>query len=427
MSRRHSRAGVATLPRRWPACAVVLFAAALLVTGVAPGAEATPTAIAPLAAQSAMSTTTAANADVSDDVVDAVTAALDGRNDARSERDRDGFMSSVADDADGEFIEREGRSFDNGVLLGVVDWTEELSTPVVDLTPPGTADRRLVLAVTRRWRVDGIDTWPRASTVILTFGPTASGWVVVADDALDGIGLGSDRELWEIDDVDIVRRDRVVVVGTAGRSRLEDVAGVTVDALARFDDLWSPEWDRQWAGSVMVVVPSGVQEVENLLRPTSDVSRFVAFTTLDVERGDDGWSVVSPRIVTQESNFSRRSRERQVEIMVHELAHVASVRASGPATPLWLHEGFAEWLTNGRAETDGDIEFPDLFLFRTGGVSEISTAYDRAEATMASLAFRLGPDAPWQMFVDTGSLRSDPGSADHLVGTVLVSLQGAAG
>ena len=140
-----------------------------------------------------------------------------------------------------------------------------------------------------------------------------------------------------------------------------------------------------------------------------------------------GWDVVAPRIVTQESNLSRRELDRQIEVMVHELVHVASVRESGPATPLWLHEGFADWVTASRPVADGELVFPDLYVFRTGDVSDISAAYAQAAQTMAVLAGDLGSSAVWELFERTGDLRSAPGSADHLVSTVIDDLVAAVG
>ncbi len=354
-------------------------------------------------------------------VVEELSALLAHRSERRAAGDADAVVATLAPDASASLIETERRSVEQAAALGVVGWREELSTPVADLSPPDTPADQLVLSVNRHWRIEGIDTWERASSVVYTFVRTDSGWRVRADDALDRIGWASDRQLWEITDVDVVRRDRVLVVGDAGTNRLESVADVTAEALARFDERWDPAWDRAWAGSVMVLVPDGLSRLEELLRPTGDASRFVAFTTLDIDRGD-GWQVVSPRIVTQESNLSRRSVERQIEVMVHELVHVASVHESGPATPLWLHEGFADWVTLGRPTAEGDLSFPHLHVFRTGDVSAISAAYAQAANTMAVLAGDLGDAAVWDLFTTTGAFRSSAGSADHLVSSVIDEL-----
>ena len=404
--------------RRAMVAVVVLAVVTSLVVGGTPNAEANPAVSAAQTGERSQL--------VSDQVAAELGAVLQGRATARSAADVDAVLATLSDFASAELRDTERRSVLQGGELGVVEWRETLVEPVVDLSPPDLPSDQLVVAVDRRWRVDGVDTWDRASTVVYTFQQGSDGWRIVADDTLDRLGLASDRQLWELTDVEVVRSDRVLVVGDAGRNRLDAVAEVTSEAIRRFDARWDPEWDRSWAGTVMVVVPDGIRRLEQLLRPTGDASRFVAFTTLDVDRSD-GWDVVAPRIVTQESNLSRRELDRQIEVMVHELVHVASVRESGPATPLWLHEGFADWVTASRPVADGELVFPDLYVFRTGDVSDISAAYAQAAQTMAVLAGDLGSSAVWELFERTGDLRSAPGSADHLVSTVIDDLVAAVG
>ncbi len=359
-----------------------------------------------------------------------IDALLEARADAILAGDIDALAATRSPSAAEDLVEVDRRTVEGAALLGLDVYVEELAEPVVDLSPPGLSG--FVLAVRRTHRISGIDTTDHIGHLYLTLVVVDGVWKVAADDALTAIGVYGERELWEIADVDVARSDRGIVVGTVARARLDEVVELLDRALVRFDS----EWTRPWAGSVAVMVPSDLAEVERLLRPTIDASKFVAFTTLDIElaRVDvvagsptGGWDVVAPRIVAQESNFGRRSKESQIDILVHELAHVASVQSSGPMTPLWMHEGLADWVTAERptSGSDGDaVVFPDLHLFRTGSVSQIGSVYDQASKTMAQLAGSYGVDAPVALFEEVGSARFVPGTSDKVLADTVARLLG---
>lgn len=327
--------------------------------------------------------------------------------------------------ADPRLVNIEGRTATSGAAVGLAHYRETLWEPAVDLTPPG-GDRRdgrraITLEVRRELRIADFDDRDHVSSLFLTFVDTDDGWRIAADDDLASIGLAGDRELWELFDTSIERRPRVLVIGTAGAARHRALADLTERALTRFDAVWR----EPWTGSVVMIVPARVAEIEALLQPTIDVSKFVAFTTLAVDRRD-GWSVVAPRIVAQEGNLALRSADAQTEILVHELVHVASVVRSGPATPLWAHEGLAEWVTAGRPTRDGgELVLPDLHRFRTGSSADIREVYDQAADTMAQLAGAYGDGAPVALFDQVGEAVRVPGTTDHVLDVVLRDITGS--
>ncbi|MEZ5283136.1 MAG: hypothetical protein R2770_21980 [Acidimicrobiales bacterium] len=359
----------------------------------------------------------------------AIDALLAARSEAVIVGDVEAMASTRTSTANQTLADRDALTIAGAAAVGLESYSESLSTPVVDLSPPGSPGP--VLAVDRRHRIAGVDSTDHLGQLYLTFVNENGSWRVQADDSLVTIGIYGERELWELAAVDVVRSQRAVVVGSGSRARLEQLATLLEQAIDRFDQ----SWPRPWTGKVAMMVPRDLAEVEALLHPTIDASKFVAFTTLDIELGAieavaegsaQGWNVVAPRIVAQESNLSRRSTERQVEVLVHELAHVASVRDSGPMTPLWMHEGLADWVTQGRPlGTAGDaVEFPDLHLFRTGTASQIARVYDQAAQTMAQLAATFGPDAPFDLFDRVGGARLVVGNSDVILAQTVHDLFG---
>jgi len=350
---------------------------------------------------------------------------LERRSVAVAAGDVAGHAASLDQLGDAEFVEVERRTVEGAAAVGLDRYSEELALPVVDLTPPGQeifdGDIAVTLEVRRTHRIAGFDDRDHVGSLFLTFVKRPSGWLVLGDDALVSIGLSGDRELWELFDTSIERRDRVIVIGTSTSARHRQLADAVEQALERFDRNWTGDW----SGKVVMIVPASRTDIEALLQPVIDVSKFVAFTTLGVDRSS-GWEVVAPRIVAQEANLALRDPQRQVEIIMHELAHVTSVIATGPATPLWAHEGLAEWVSNGRpTTTDGDLQLPDLHRFRTGSTADIREVYNQAAATMAQLAGTFGDDAPWSLFRGIGAERRTAGTADYVLDLVIREMTGA--
>jgi len=381
-------------------------------------------ALLPAPGQVAADTTSAPVGIVADDVV-ALNGLLERRSLAVMSGDGDAHALSLDPLADANFMAIERRKVEGAAALGLERYSEELAFPVVDLTPPGQetvdGDRAITLEVRRVHRIAGFDDRDHVASLFLTFVERQSGWFVLADDALVSIGLSGDRELWELFDTGIERRDRVLVIGTSTPQRHRQLADSVEQALERFDQNWTDPW----SGKVVMIVPASKSDIEALLQPVIDVSKFVAFTTLGIDR-TNGWEVVAPRIVAQEANLALRDPQRQVEIIMHELAHVTSIPATGPATPLWAHEGLAEWVSSGRpTTTDGDLRLPDLHRFRTGSTADIREVYNQAAATMAQLAGTFGDSAPWELFRGIGAERRSAGTADYVLDQVIREMTGS--
>ena len=364
-------------------------------------------------------------AGISADDVASLNTLLGERAAAVRAGDTAAHAATIDEDASGEFREVEGRTVTAAAEIGLERYEESLYLPVVDLTPPGgethSGVRAVTLEVRRVHRIAGYDDRDHVGSLYLTFVERSQGWRVLEDGVLSPIGLASERELWELYDSLIERRERVLVVGTASPARLRQIADLLDRALTQFDT----SWVEPWSGRVVVIVPASTLEVEALLQPTIDISKFVAFTTLGIDRSE-GWNVVAPRIVAQEANLGLRSAQQQVKILIHELAHAASVTTSGPATPLWLHEGLAEWVTANRPATTGEkLVLPDLHRFRSGSISDIREVYDQAASTMSQLAGTFGDSAPWHLFRGVGEATRSPGTADHVLDTVLRQVTGS--
>lgn len=321
-------------------------------------------------------------------------------------------------------LEATSERWGNGVAgfhaLDLELYREELTDPVLDLTPPALVERGAgvyVVEVRRAWQVRGIDAHPAQESIFLAVALERSGestqWRVIDDDPLRSIGLTSTRALWEVTEIEVVREGVTALVGAPSEvPRMRQVASLLDTATAGLPQLDIPE-------AYLVVVPNGAAQAKAFMQTPLDVTKFVAFVSFSVDR-DESWRAGPPRLVLQEGNLRRRTESRQVSILRHELVHIAALGRAGPITPVWIHEGYAEWEANGRTATaGGSLPIPDAYTFRAGAVSEIVAAYDRSEALFARLAQLVGDDGPQQFFDTVGATRSAAGTVRYHVDRAL--------
>ncbi|MGH2765468.1 MAG: hypothetical protein ACRDKA_06110, partial [Actinomycetota bacterium] len=104
---------------------------------------------------------------------------------------------------------------------------------------------------------------------------------------------------------------------------------------------------------------------------------------------DRGWELGGHRVILNWPNFSGFSDEVQEEILTHELLHIATRPYVGPATPGFVDEGIAEWVSEdndtfylGPRVEDGTFDemLPRDHEFNTGSASDIFTSYEESAA-----------------------------------------------
>jgi hypothetical protein len=193
--------------------------------------------------------------------------------------------------------------------------------------------RRTVAEVRLRYRLRGDDRAPVTATERLAFTERGDRWYV------SGELPDSDAQLWEQGEMTVVRGERSSVLG-AGRPR-EELRALAADAdraVTRVDGVWP----RPWPHRVVVEAPASLRRMAQLLdAPEKSYEGIAAVTT-----GESGESANAPadRIVVNPEAYGQLSGEGQQVVLTHETVHVATRTHTGPATPMWLSEGFADWV-----------------------------------------------------------------------------------
>lgn len=273
----------------------------------------------------------------------ASTRAVEGREvlakqaEAVLDADRADYRRTVDPRAD-EFGELSDRTFDNLRRMDLAEY--RFGTPGED--PGGlTPDRRRELGA-NGWvgdvevtlRLAGPDREPWTTQLRVLF-VERNGRTYVANDR-EGMSSGSPLPLWLTDDVDVVRGERSIVLGTAAAHDLRAYARDADQAVPRVTEVWG----RDWARNVVLVVPRSQRQMEQLVDAEPGSQGSVAAVTTSVGRKS---SRRASHIVVNPDTFTEVGQLGRLVVLTHETTHVAT-DATVSGVPMWLSEGFADYV-----------------------------------------------------------------------------------
>ncbi|ELS52606.1 hypothetical protein [Streptomyces viridochromogenes] len=210
-----------------------------------------------------------------------------------------------------------------------------------------------------RYRVRGHDRAPVSAGRTLTLSlDAAGGWYVEAERP----AKGSVEQLWDQGEVSVVRGDDSLVLGV-GQSgpALRSYAALADRAVPAVSQAWGTDWPRR----VVVLVPKSLAGMAGLLgAPASSYRGIAAVTT-----GETGAPAKAPadRIIVNPDAYGVLGGVGRQVVLTHETTHVATRAHTGAATPLWLSEGYADWvgyLGSGRSPSQAA---PELWRAVTEG------------------------------------------------------------
>ncbi|MFE6523712.1 hypothetical protein [Streptomyces sp. NPDC057794] len=297
-------------------------------------------------------------------------------------------------DRDERAYARTGAGTDFGRLraVPVADWSYRVTALRRD-GDTATADAEL------RYSVAGYDRAPVTAGRTVRLSRDADGrWSVVEDRP----ARKSAQQLWDQGTVRIMRGAHSLVLGVGQSDRsLRGFADLADRAVPAVSEAWGAQWSRR----VVVLVPKSLEGMAGLLgSPASSYRGIAAVTT-----GETGAPARAPadRVIVNPDAFALLGSLGEQVVVTHETTHVATRSRTTAATPLWLSEGFADWVgyrSVGRTPAEAAPELAravdrdrlpaalpsDKDFGFTGDASRLARAYESGWTACRMIADRWG-------------------------------------
>ncbi|AXQ57637.1 MULTISPECIES: hypothetical protein [Streptomyces] len=183
---------------------------------------------------------------------------------------------------------------------------------------------------TLRYRLRGEDPAPATARRLLGLVRREGRWRVRSEQAAPGTA----QLLWDQGTVRARRGSWGLVLGTGSAGALREFARLAERAVPVADEAWGGDWPRR----VVVLVPGSLAGTAALLGGEPDGYRGVAAVTT----GSPEPGTPADRIVVNPEAYRELDARGKQFVLTHETVHVATRNVTGPATPLWLSEAFAD-------------------------------------------------------------------------------------
>ncbi|MEU9914272.1 hypothetical protein [Streptomyces sp. NPDC051001] len=278
------------------------------------------------------------------------------------------------------------------------------------------------------YRIQGYDNAPVSVGRTLTLSLDASGrWYVDTERPAEK----SAEQLWDQGEVAVVRGEHSLVLGAEQSTEVlhsyTDLADHAVPAV-------SAAWGTDWSRHVVVLVPNSLDGMAALLgSPASSYRGIAAVTT-----GETGAPASAPadRIIVNPDAYGVLGDVGKQVVLTHETTHVATRAHTSAATPLWLSEGYADfvgYLGSGRspaqaapelwrAVTDGRVPeaLPEDADFGfSGDATELAQAYESGWMACRMVADQWGEPKLREFYEAVGAHKERAGAVEDALERVL--------
>jgi hypothetical protein len=250
---------------------------------------------------------------------------LDARAAAVLGGDRGGWLAALSPEAT-TLRAAQLREFQNLAEMPLCSWEYRLGKVA-------RQGARVLARAELRHRIHGYDTAPVTAARTLELDERDGRWYITAERAV--------QQLWQQGRVQVVRGGRSLILGVGqDDDRLRSVAAAADRAVPAV----SEAWPHRWAGRVVVLVPASLDAMGALLgAPAAGYRGMAAVTTSGPQTTSTGASPADRVIVNPQAYGVLGDFGRGV-VLTHETTHVATRAHTSAATPLWLSEGFADWV-----------------------------------------------------------------------------------
>ncbi|MEU1474808.1 hypothetical protein [Streptomyces sp. NPDC005760] len=348
------------------------------------------------------------------------TAADTARADVQRVLDR---RAAAVLDRDRAAVARTGSAnwFKDVSAVPLASWSYKV-TAVHRSGSTATADAEL------RYQVQGYDQAPVtvARTMNLSL-DAADQWYVISEKP----AKKAPQQLWDQGEVTVVRGKHSMILGVGhSGEKLHSFADLADRAVPAVSDAWGTGW----SGHVVVLVPKSLDGMAGLLgSPASSYRGIAAVTT-----GETGAPAQAPadRIIVNPDAYALLGTLGRQVVLTHETTHVATRADTTAATPLWLSEGFADWVGyrgTGRTPAEAAPELAEAvsagrvpkalpsdadFGF-AGSATGLAQSYESGWMACRMIADRWGETKLDAFYRSVGTHRKRPGAVEEAMADVL--------
>ncbi|WP_068165086.1 hypothetical protein [Rhodococcus phenolicus] len=271
--------------------------------------------------------------------------------------DPDTLRTVLDEQARPGLLDAELRRADALSRVPLADWGYELSPDPAAPVAPGIAARlgsaeAQTRSVYLRYAIDGIDPGPTRKPVTVVVVRRDDGWHLVDDEP--GPGRDTWRGPWDfgplvVEPVDRPAGTRSLVIGHPEQKDLIDaIAREMESAVDAVDQVWGEDWSRRG----LVLVTASHDEFTQQVGDRHNGDGIAAVAVSDAVDPRAG-SVTGQRIVFSPAAGDRLTDDGLRTVLRHELTHVAARAHTVDGSPLWMLEGYADYI--GYRGTDQDL------------------------------------------------------------------------
>lgn len=278
---------------------------------------------------------------------------LDRRARAVADDDRRAWLATLSGQADPSLRGAQAQAFTGLQRLPVTDLRYTVAGRPGQAAPgSGGAER---VRVQGRYSLAGYWTAPRTFEQVLTVRPSARARGSRLLDVADGPG---ERQVWQLPDLQVQRTAHVLLAGNVPHTQLRAYRRLTEQAVGDVATVWGGGWP----GRVVVVVPRSAADFRALSGLPTKPGRLGIADVAAVTVGPvaQGHPAGADEVVVNPGAYAELRPEGRRVVLLHEVTHVATRATTTAAVPLWLSEGFAEYVAWSTVDLPTEQVAPEL-------------------------------------------------------------------
>jgi hypothetical protein len=286
---------------------------------------------------------------------DAIGDLLERRGRAVRDHDKAAFLALIDPTAE-QFRADQSTLFDRLADVPLSDWSYKLAGDGPAL-PKGRSvrlpDGSTIARVRLDYRLAGSDSVVERNQY-LTVVPRGGQWLLAGNDDAAASGLKTESDIWDLGPVQVVRGQTSLVLGDAPKKELRRLASEADIGVHDVGDVWKSDWSRH----PVVVFPKSQADMATLIG--SDGKGLLQIAAVTTGSFETGLSRGDRVVVNPEAWRTLGALGRRV-VLDHEMTHLATRAITVDDVPIWLSEGFADYVAYRAVEVPTNVVAGDVF------------------------------------------------------------------